>query len=181
MFMYLSHEYIELKRDYDRQTGNVIALNEKVKTYKTKSGQIAKQNSVLMLEKRELKEVLVPALKKDIDDLKIKLRQVQSISQTISNTSDTVYVPIYDTIISSNEALDTLMAFTYNDTFTHISGLINIQERSAEINYNVTDTLLQVVHRGKWRLFKKRQLLQTITCKNPKTSISYSRVITVVK
>ncbi|MDR2011422.1 MAG: hypothetical protein LBQ22_13160 [Bacteroidales bacterium] len=147
----------------------------------TRNGQLANQVKTLRLTVDEF-EKYVPELKSEIHNLKIKLKRVESISQITTKITDTIKVPIKDTVILT----DSLKTFSYNDEFTNISGKIFTD--SLDLSYSVFDSIIQVVHKGKYQKwhyalnpFRKRPLVQTITTKNPNTTILYNRHIVIEK
>ena len=178
--IFLSKALIEAQKDYKRQTENLRIVQQDNKVIKAKNGELMYQTEVIKLENKELKNA-IPELEAELKNMRIKLKNVQSVSHTSLSTIDTIYTNIYDTITLDNPIPDTLLGFQYSDEFTCIEGVINVAGQMLKLNYEVTDTITQVVHRDKWRLFHKRKLFQTITCRNPRTTIVYQQQIVITK
>lgn len=174
---------IETIRDNDRLRNNNDALLSETEIYKAENGNLAYENKVIQLSLNEAREIQIPELQREIDNLNLKLKRVSSFSQVVVNVSDTLLIPIYDTVIRKDTVLITAKSFNYQDEFAHINGAV--YKDSLALNYSITDSIIQFVYKGKynkwydWILFRKRPLYQVITAKNPKTKILFSRVITI--
>ncbi|MDD3686746.1 MAG: hypothetical protein PHE56_08265 [Bacteroidales bacterium] len=173
--------YFEFVENSNRQISNVDAALSDTRVYRTKSNRLAYENKVLQLSLNEAKQITIPGMEKELNDLRIKLKRVEMYNTTTSITSDIIYSFQfkYDTVIID----DTLVsAFSYSDSFNSISGTIQ-QNKIKNLKFEIIDSLVQVVHRGKYDkwydpfLFRKRPLLVTITSKNPKTRFIYNRVV----
>lgn len=179
----LVYNGFRFQKDYQRQKCNLSAMTDSLVTYKTKSDKIAYQNKVITLKYRELQDIVIPELEETVNDLKIKLKRVEMFSQNNIVITDTIQVPILDTIVIRDTVKLYAKKFNYNDDYTRINGIIH--NDTVSLDYAISDTIIQVVHKGKYQhwwdvfLFRKRPLIQTISAKNPKSNILYSRVIKI--
>lgn len=174
-------------REIRRQENNFIALNEELTHYKTANGQRATQVSSLILTNKELKtynEELVNQVK----DLKIKLKNVQSISvkalesnYNINSTLKDSVIFVYDTV--SQTIIDTtkIKYTSYFDdwiTFkqTQIDTAVN-----TEIKTRDSITIVQHWEPYKFLCFRwgKKKSKETVTNSNPYSTVTHS--INIIK
>ena len=180
----LGYLYVAEHNKYERQQRNVVALTTEADTLRTRNGQLALDNGVLQLQVRELRDGAVPELEREIDNLRLKLRRVESYSNTVVLTTDTLTVERLDTLVVRNTDTVRILQFEYSDEFTRISGYSD-NDTALRISYATTDSIVQVVYKGKrtkwWRIFQPRPLHQRIYSKNPHTTIRYSQTIFISK
>jgi hypothetical protein len=172
-----------LRTDNDRIFANEVALTAKIDTYKTESGKNAAMITELTMKKAEFEQICSDQLA-TINDLKLKLKRVQSISTTATNTSVTGVAALIDTVIVRDTIkIDTLKYFKWNDSWNHISGIID--GNKVNCMYNGVDTLTTVATK-----VPKRFLFFKFGCKyvridvvnaNPSTKIVYNRTVKLTK
>ncbi|MBR6066739.1 MAG: hypothetical protein IKP45_02970 [Bacteroidales bacterium] len=180
----LGYLYVSERNKYERQQRNVIALTTEADTLRTRNGQLALDNGVLHLQVAELRDGAVPELQREIENLRLKLRRIESYSQTVVLTTDTLTVERTDTLVIRDTDTVRILHFDYTDEFTHISGYSE-NDTAISITYATTDSIVQVVYRGKrtkwWRIFQPRPLHQRIYSKNPHANIRYNETIFISK
>jgi hypothetical protein len=171
---YFFQKWSEQKSDNTRLHNNFDVLSAEIKA------SDLKHTMLLELTKKEINKSfpeLVSQIKADFD---IKLKNVQVVSNTITQVNHTFKTTIKDSI-----RLDTIpiQNISYKDDW------IDFQAQKLGddfiVNKNlVTVPLLQVIHKDRWRLkyiFKKRPLFQDIKSENPYAKIQFSRVIQLSK
>jgi hypothetical protein len=147
---------------------------------KTKSGQLAAQSDLLVLQTRELKK-LFPMEVKQIENLGVKVNKTTQYSTTIVETKTNVLTKLRDSIV-----LDTLQVrvFDYEDQWYKIRGVI--EKDTQRLVIKSTDTLTQVLYLGErqkpwlW-FFSPRKLQQRVSVTNPNATIKYSQTIQIQK
>jgi len=116
-----------------------------------------------------------------INDLKVKIKRVNSVSSTVVESEKHIETIVKDSIIN-----DTVIAkvFNYKDDFYKIKG-VSINDIQT-VDIQSIDSIIQVVYKGKRKrpylwFFSKRQLEQVISSKNPNSKITYSKYIKITK
>ena len=172
--------YLSEKKDNNRLSNTIKNINQNLTYYKSRNGQLVGKNSVLVFRLSEFKTSFSD-LASQIEDLKIKVNRISSVSNTVIRNEKHITTTIKDSIIN-----DTVTAkiFRYNDNFYNIQGIAIGDTQNVSIQS--TDSLLQVVYKGKRKkpylwFFSKRQLEQVITSKNPNSKIVYSKHIQIIK
>jgi hypothetical protein len=171
--------YWKERQEVQRVTSNYSAAMKGFYYYKTKSGKEASRGEILHLKYSEIKNYY-PEIVRAIDDLKIKIKRVESVTQT-----HTVLEKQFVTVLKDSIVFDTLhvQSFSYTDGWNHITG--HLRADTISIKLLSSDSLIQTVHRGKrekpWRIFSPRPLEQTISNTNPAVKIKYSRHIKISK
>ena len=114
---------------------------------------------------------------KQADEInKLKIKKVQSVTSIITQTSDSVRVPVYTDSLKSLHA-------NYKDQFIDIRTTI-YRNNKADIQYHSKDSFTLINNESykkkflffKWGKYSNYQLL----CKNPNTTISELKVIKIV-
>ena len=172
--------YVSEKKDNNRLSSNIKNINQNLTYYKSRNGHLVGKNSVLIFRLSEFKSSF-SEITEQIEDLKIKVNRIQSVSNTVIRSEKHITTSLKDSTIN-----DTVTAkiFKYNDNFYNIQGIAIGDTQNVSIQS--TDSLLQVVYKGKrkkpylWFL-SKRQLEQVITSKNPNSKIVYSKFIQITK
>ena len=176
---FLSRSLHRQRQENDRLSSNQTALFQDISYYRTRDSLSAAGVERLTLTKKEL-EQNCEDLAKDIKDLKIKLKRVQSASQTSIKTERIIHTVVRDSLIV-RDRVDTLQCIDYHDNYLTLSGCIEHNHFSGHIMSR--DTLLQVIHRvpHKWWFIKwgTKAIRQEIVSKNPHAQIVYSRYIEV--
>lgn len=177
IIFFLSRSLHRQRQENDRLSSNQTALFQDISYYRTRDSLSAAGVEKLTLTKKEL-EQNCEALARDIKDLKIKLKRVQSVSQASIETEHIIRTVVRDSLIV-RDRVDTLQCIDYHDNYLTLSGCIEHNHFSGHIMSR--DTLLQVIHRvpHRWWFIKwgTKAVRQEIVSKNPHTHVVYSRYI----
>lgn len=185
---FLSYRVRTLQSERDRLQNNQTALLDDVAYYKTESGKYAASVQSLELSKSELQEHC-NELVKTVEDLNIKIKRIQSVSQTATKTEVPIKTEVRDSIVYRNPdslsvdparpIIDTLKRITFKDPWVELDGTINKNIFTGKIQ--TVDTLIQVIHRvpHQWWFFKwgTKAIKQEIRSSNPYTKIVYTEYI----
>lgn len=181
IIFFLSRSLHRQRQENDRLSSNQTALFQDISYYRTRDSLSAASVERLTLTKKEL-EQNCEALARDIKDLKIKLKRVQSVSQASIETEHIIRTVVRDSLIV-RDRVDTLQCIDYHDNYLTLSGCIEHNHFSGHIMSR--DTLLQVIHRvpHRWWFIKwgTKAVRQEIVSKNPHTHVVYSRYIEIRK
>ena len=176
----LIDQLIKSKKEFTRLHGSFVASNSELIHFKTLNGKQAAKIQVLQLRNTEL-AAIYPEILDEIRNLKIKTRMVNHYSETVIHQQKEVVTQLKDSVV-----FDTLIErnFHYSDAYYSVQG--KVQQDSIRFNINSTDSLVQVVYRGKRRrpwlwFFSGRELEQAIYSKNPNSTIIYSKTISILK
>ena len=169
-----------LHADNKRLSSNIKTLGAELSMVKTKSGQLAAQSDLLVLQTRELKK-LFPKEVKQIENLGVKVNKTTQYSTTVVETKTNVLTKLRDSIV-----LDTLQVrvFDYQDQWYQIKGVI--EKDTQRLVIKSMDTLTQVLFYGErqkpwlW-FFSPRKLQQRVSVSNPNATIKYSQTIQIQK
>ena len=177
IIFFLSRSLHRQRQENDRLSSNQTALFQDISYYRTRDSLSAASVERLTLTKKEL-EQNCEALARDIKDLKIKLKRVQSVSQASIETEHIIRTVVRDSLIV-RDRVDTLQCIDYHDNYLTLSGCIEHNHFSGHIMSR--DTLLQVIHRvpHRWWFIKwgTKAVRQEIVSKNPHTHVVYNRYI----
>ena len=177
IIFFLSRSLHRQRQENNRLSSNQTALFQDISYYRTRDSLSAAGVEKLTLTKKEL-EQNCEALARDIKDLKIKLKRVQSVSQASIETEHIIHTVVHDSLIV-RDRVDTLQCIDYHDNYLTLSGCIEHNHFSGHIMSR--DTLLQVIHRvpHRWWFIKwgTKAVRQEIVSKNPHTHVVYSRYI----
>lgn len=166
--------------DNKRLSANLQAMGTELTLVKTKSGQLAAQSDLLVLQTRELKK-LFPKEVKQIENLGVKVNKTTQYSTTVVETKTNVLTTLRDSLI-----FDTLQVrvFDYQDQWYQIRGVI--EKDAQRLVIKSMDTLTQVLFYGErqkpwlW-VFSPRKLQQRVSVSNPNATIKYSQTIQIQK
>lgn len=180
-FLIIAVEFIALgkiRQERDRYKANQTALMNDVEHYKTESGKNAASVQKLTLSYAELKKNYDEVVK-TAEDLKIKVKRLQSVSNTSTETKVEIKTVVKDSIVYiKGEPIKTL-AFDWQDPWTDVEGIIH--KDSVDLNVQTYDTIVQFVHKvpHKFLFFKWgcKAIRQEIVSKNPHTNIVYTNYI----
>jgi hypothetical protein len=169
-----------LHADNKRLSSNIKTLGAELVLVKTKSGQLAAQSDLLVLQTRELKK-LFPKEVKQIENLGVGVSKTTQFTTTVVETKTNVITTLRDSLI-----LDTIKVrvFNYQDQWYQIQGIS--EKDTQRLVIKSTDTLTQVVYRGErikpwlW-VFSPRKLQQRVSVSNPNATIKYSQTIQIQK
>lgn len=177
IIFFLSRSLHRQRQENNRLSSNQTALFQDISYYRTRDSLSAAGVEKLTLTKKEL-EQNCEALARDIKDLKIKLKRVQSVSQASIETEHIIHTVVRDSLIV-RDRVDTLQCIDYHDNYLTLSGCIEHNHFSGHIMSR--DTLLQVIHRvpHRWWFIKwgTKAVRQEIVSKNPHTHVVYSQYI----
>jgi hypothetical protein len=169
-----------LHADNKRLSSNLKTLGAELSMVKTKSGQLAAQSDLLVLQTRELKK-LFPKEVKQIENLGVKVNKTTQYSTTVVETKTNVLTTLRDSLI-----FDTVQVrvFDYQDQWYKIRGVI--EKDTQRLVIKSMDTLTQVLFYGErqkpwlW-FFSPRKLQQRVSVSNPNATIKYSQTIQIQK
>jgi hypothetical protein len=168
---YLSSENKRLK-------SNVETLRDGMTQYAVKDSLSAASIETLRLKNAEL-DAYSQTLATAVSDMGIKLKRVESASQTQTQTQIVVEVPLHDTIYLYDTIVKKAKQFSWQDAWCTIDGII--ANDSVACKVTAVDTLIQVVHRvPKQFLFFKcgtKAIRQEIMSSNPHTKIVYTEFV----
>jgi len=172
--------YQKERKEKDRVLQSFEAAESTIELHKTRSGELVAQNQVLQLQYDEMKKIY-PQILDEIKNLDINPRNVTHYSKTEVKQDKEIQTVIRDSVI-----MDTIPArvFSYQDEFYQIKGIAIGDSQKVQISS--TDRIIQVVYKGQrihpWLWFlSKRKLEQTISCKNPNSTILYNKNIQILK
>ena len=175
---WLGQELSRCNKDRERLQNNQNALMQEVRLYETKLGESAASVQRLQLTKDEL-EGKYKAICQEAEDLGIKLKRLQSVSQTTTQAEIHAKAEIRDSIVYKPEIhlVDTLKAFCWKDPpWAFVDGVID--SGKVDLSISTNDTIIQIVHRvpKKFLFFRfgTKAIRQEIISKNPHNRIIYS-------
>jgi len=169
-----------LHADNKRLSSNIKTLGAELSMVKNKSGQLAAQSDLLVLQTKELKK-LFPKEVKQIENLGVKVNKTTQYSTTVVETKTNVLTTLRDSLI-----FDTIQVrvFDYEDQWYKIRGVI--EKDTQRLVIKSMDTLTQVLFYGErqkpwlW-FFSPRKLQQRVSVTNPNATIKYSQTIQIQK
>ena len=173
------------KAECKRLMGNQESLMADVRLYETRAGESAASVARLQLTYDEL-ERNYQAMCEEARNQSIKVKRLQSASQTATNTDVSIQATVKDSIVYRwrDRFIDTLKVFAWKDPpWIRVSGMIDSGNVSLDIH--ATDTITQIVHRVPKRFlffrFGTKAIRQEVVSKNPYTTIIYSKYIELTK
>ena len=182
---WLAQALFRCNEDKERLQRNQDALMQEVGLYETKLGESAASVLRLQLTKDEL-EGKYNAICQEASDLGIKLKRLQSVSQTTTQAEIHAKAEIRDSIVYKPEIhlVDTLKAFRWKDPpWAFVDGVID--SGKVDLSISTNDTIIQIVHRvpKKFLFFRfgTKAIRQEIISKNPHNRIRYSEYIELKK
>lgn len=173
-----------------RLESNQESLMVDVETYRTESGLNAARADRLQLTVEEYKTALresegtVASQKKVINDLGVKIRRLQSVSQSVAVTGVDTTVPfIRDTLPLTRTELSAVPVCSglieWRDPWVSLK--VKVEGDGAQVQLRSVDTLYQIVHRVPKRFlcipFGTKGIRQEIICSNPHTVLVYTEYI----
>lgn len=172
--------WIKSHNNYTRMSDNLDASKKSIKYYKAKNGQSVAKVSAFQLKNNELKSIY-PDILDEIQNLKIKRQRVDHYSETVITHEKHIATKLRDSVVYDTVKVK---VFTYKDPFYDVSG--KIHNDSINMDIQSTDTITQVVYKGKRRnpwlwVISRRNLEQVISSKNPNSTIVYSQSIKIAK
>ena len=171
---------IHSKKNVKRLENSFAISQSSAEYYKGLNGKMVAKVEILELKHTELKKIF-PQILTEIENLKIKSKRVNQYSETVIHQDKEIIRELRDSLVYDTIKVKT---FDYQDDYYQVSG--NITPDSIRMNIHSSDSLIQVVYKGqrinpKLWIFSKRQLEQVVSCKNPNSTIQYSRYIQIEK
>lgn len=154
------------KKEIVRLDTNIEAINSEAVRFKTKAGKDAETVQALTLKRDEL-EMFNSRLTKQVDDLRIKLRDVKAAHSIETELRiDTV-------VITEKTDVPNQYKFKYADNWNKITGVVSPD--STKLEFSSTDTLDVVSHvkQKRFLFFRigKPKIRTTVTNQNPKSRL----------
>lgn len=176
----LSHRLQKACAERDRLEDNQAALLAEAEYWATENEKSASDVLRLSLTVDELRNSN-KRLKATADELNIKLKRIQSASTTATETEVKVITQVRDSIVCRDSVVVPVKAFTWQDNWTDIKGVI--ERDSVDLSVSSVDTLTMIVHKVphkfwfiKWGC---KAIKQTVVSANPHTKITYTEYIEV--
>ena len=161
-----------------RLRNNCEALSSETTLYKTRLDESAASIVALQLDLDEYREQHRRDVKR-IRSLGVRLRRVESVAKSATESKIEFVAPRQDTIILH----DTLSLFRWSDAWMRVEGAV--RGDSVECKIESVDTLHQIVHRVPHRFwfirYGTKAIRQEIISSNPHTKIVYTEYIELPK
>lgn len=161
------------KADVERLERNQAALLQDMEIERNKAGDLQATVNALTLRRDEL-ERLIPVYVRKLDEMSIRLKEVQSVAsiglETVASVTakpDTVFVPV-----EVPGPAPAQRRFIYSDDW--LDAVIDIQDDSVSVQVQARDSLTVVAHRERRKcLFKKPKIVRyTAVPASPYTRIT---------
>lgn len=166
----------EIREERDRLSDNQSGLMEDITYYRTSDSLAAASVERLTLTNKEFKRHC-GELQKIVESLNLKVKRLQSVSQTATETKYVIETIIWDSILPGRT--DTLKCINYQDAYLMFSGCVDAGRFSGLIESR--DTLIQVVHRVPrkfWFIrFGCKAIRQEVVCRNPHNQVTFTEYI----
>jgi len=173
-----SRMYAYQVREKTRLSDNQTTLLTAAKFYKTSDSLNAAGVDRLTLKNREFEKYNAD-LVKTVESLNLKVRRLQSVSQTGTETKYIIQTAIRDSLIYTSSIPDTLKCIKYADDWLKLAGCIQNKQFSGIIESK--DTIVQAVHRvpRKFLFFRygTKAIRQEVVSKNPNSRIAFTKYI----
>lgn len=150
IILYFSFQSISNKNnEIKRLELNQEALYSELEVVENKFGQEVARVQALELSKNEF-EKLYQAETAKVKALNLKVKRLETYTQTVIHTTDTVFITVAPPIIKDSV---TIRKFEYNDEWASISGSLNIKgdlassPATVDIAYQTRDTLDVMLYR----------------------------------
>lgn len=173
-----------IKTERDRYQNNAQSLLDQIDTLRNDSTLQAVQIRTLRLTLDEYKQYRADDAA-TIKSLKVKLKNIQSVSKTELAVNIPIEAPVeHDTIYVPNDAPMPIETVKYENDHIQLEGVI--RNDSLKVNFNVPITLTQIVHKVPkhkflWWSWGCKAIKQIITCDNPYVNINYAEYIEIQK
>ena len=167
----------KIKTERDRYQNNYQSLETGMEEITTKDSLKGVRIRELELNREELKDYYEGELANTLKSMDIRLRKMESFTNTAIETTNNINTVFRDTIIQDTVQIEKL---EYRSQWFDID--ITKQGHEALIKAVSRDSLIQVVYwdrEGFWplRWTKRKQYFQNIISANPDSRITYSRYI----
>lgn len=168
------------RRERDRLADNQRTLMSRIDFYKTKDSLSAASVERLTLSNDEFREYCKD-LEGQVKKLGLKVKRLQSVSQTATITEYPVKTIIRDSIIPGKT--DTLRCINFQNAYLTLSGCFESSHFNGLVENR--DTIIQVVHRVPHRFWFIRwgtkAIRQEVISRNPYSRITYTEYIELKK
>lgn len=172
----------EIRKDRIRLSDNQRTLMSDIELYKTRDSLSAASVERLTLSNREFEKYCVE-LKETVKGLNLKIKRLQSVTQTASETKYQVKTEVRDSIVMLPGRIDTLRCIEYRNDYLTLSGCIENSQFSGLIESR--DTIVQIVHRVPRKFWfihwGTKAIRQEIISRNPYSRIAYTKYIELKK
>ena len=176
ILLYRSHQ------EAKRLRNNNQTLTSKAQFYKSRLGESAASVGSLELELDEYREQHARDVER-IKALNIRLRRVESVATSATKSEIEIVAPRIDTVVITQNLLDTLSMFRWSDHWVRIEG--EIRDKEVACRVESVDTLRQVIHRVPRRFlfinFGTKAIRQEITSSNPHSRSVFAEYIELPK
>lgn len=166
----------DVRQERDRLSDNQSGLMEGINYYRTADSLSVASVERLTLTNKDFKKHCSD-LQKTVESLNLKVKRLQSVSRTVTETKYQVKTVIKDSILPGKT--DTLKCIDYRDAYLTLAGCDFGGEFIGKIESR--DTLVQVVHRVPRRFwfikFGCKAIRQEIVSKNPYAQITFTEYI----
>lgn len=171
---------MNIKADRERLSDNQRTLMSDVDFYRTKDSLSAASVERLTFTNQEF-EAYCGELNKTVESLNLKVKRLQSVSQTGVETKYVVKTIIRDSLLPGRT--DTLKCIDYRDNYLTLSGCADRDQFSGIIESR--DTIEQVVHRVPRKFWFIRwgckAVRQEVVSSNPHSRITFTEYIELKK
>lgn len=168
------------RRERDRLADNQRTLMSRIDFYKTKDSLSVASVDRLTLSNDEFREYCKD-LEGQVKKLGLKVKRLQSVSQTATITEYPVKTIIRDSIIPGKT--DTLRCINFQNAYLTLSGCFESSHFNGLVENR--DTIIQVVHRVPHRFWFIRwgtkAIRQEVISRNPYSRITYTEYIELKK
>lgn len=172
----------EVRKDRGRLSDNQRALMSEIDFYRTNDSLSVASVERLTLSNREFTRYCCK-LEETVSNLNLKIKRLQSVSQTATETEYQVKTEIRDSIVELPGRIDTLPCIDYRNNYLTLSGCFKNNQFDGIIH--TRDTIEQIVHRVPRKFWFIRwgtkAIRQEVISKNPYTRITYTEYIELKK
>lgn len=174
----------DIKKDRNRLSDNQRSLLEDITFYRTKDSLSAASVEQLTFTQGELKRYC-GELVETCDQLKIKVKRLQSVSTSATETEYNIETVFRDSLVVRDSiVVDTLRCVTYKDAWLTFVGCTS-DGATFDAKIESRDTLITIIHRiPRNFLFLKwgtKAIRQEVVSKNPHSRIVYTQYIKLKK
>ena len=178
--IYVQSRVISQKSDeISRLQANQEALLTDVQYYEDSNGNLVATVNALTLRRDEL-ENLIPSYAAEIEDLKLKLKNVNTLAHVSMETKAEITTPTIQlpppTPLPAIERPDTLPPtpyhFAYEDSWISVTGIV-YPDSTSNVQIECRDSLTLVAHKTKKRCCRKSKIIKyDVLTQSPYSSIT---------
>jgi hypothetical protein len=163
-----------------RLKNDFVVSRDTLKHYKTQNGMLVAKIGAQELTASEIRSIY-PAIKAELDNLKLKLSRVSQVQQLGVETEKRIITNIRDSVNIKPDTTTHIPTFNYHDAYYSFNGYL--QDDSIHAKIASRDTLICVLYKERIKpwfwIFSPYRLVQVIENKNPNNKISYTQTIVV--